>query len=711
MDRSKTDSGWPTRLWLPLLLVALPAAAYSNALVGPFVLDDLPSIRDNLSLRAWPTALVTPLTSTTHGRPFLNLSFALNYHLSGDSVGSYHLVNLTIHILAGLVLFGVLRRTLRPFAGTAAATVAFFGALLWALHPLDTAAVTYVVQRAESLMGLFYLGTLYCFIRYVDPGDGASPARAPRRWAMLCIVSCGLGMATKEVMVSAPLVVLLYDRTFVSGSFRESLRRHRGLLLSLAATWSVLIALVISSAGRGGTAGFGTRVSPWDYALTQTHAVGHYLRLVVYPSPLVFYYGPSLTADPAQILPGALLIAALLAFTAWALGKAPVAGFLAAAFFLILAPSSSFMPVATETVAEHRMYLALIPLVAGVVCGLYRRFGAPIFAFFILIGVALGATTYARNEAYRTSLGLWQNTVAHDPSNPWARNNLGCEWDGVPGKTAAAVAQFEEALKLKPDQAEANYNLANDLRLMPGRTDEAIAHYEAALRAKPAFPAAHNNLGSLLIGVPGRFEDAVAHYQEALRLWPNYAEAHYDLGNAWAMIPARGSDAVREYQEALRLKPDYASAHNNLGKMLANDPDRTAEAVDQFQAAIRLDPNNAEAHYNLGSVWSEVPGRAAEAAGQFADALRLRPNYPEAHVNLGNLHARMPGQMDAAIAQYRAALALRPGDPEGNFNLALALLKSPGHAAEARVHLQSFLKSFPGDQRALQILNDLPPDP
>jgi len=207
MDRSKTDSGWPTRLWLPLLLVALPAAAYSNALVGPFVLDDLPSIRDNLSLRAWPTALVTPLTSTTHGRPFLNLSFALNYHLSGDSVGSYHLVNLTIHILAGLVLFGVLRRTLRPFAGTAAATVAFFGARCSGRAAPSGHRGCHLCRAASGVPhGLFYLGTLYCFIRYVDPGDGASPARAPRRWAMLCIVSCGLGMATKEVMVSAPLV-------------------------------------------------------------------------------------------------------------------------------------------------------------------------------------------------------------------------------------------------------------------------------------------------------------------------------------------------------------------------------------------------------------------------------------------------------------------------------------------------------------------------
>ena len=699
------------RLLPALLLVALAVAAYSNSFTGPLVLDDLPSIRDNLTIRHWSTAVTTPVESTTHGRPVLNLSFALNYALSGASVESYHLVNLAIHVMAGLVLFGVLRRTFLGFAESSATSLAFFSALIWTLHPLDTSAVTYIVQRSESLMGLFYLLTLYFFILHSGHGRGNGGGRHPRLYGCLCVGSCLLGMATKEVMVSAPLLVLLYDRTFVSGNFREAFNRHRCLFAALAATWLVLICLVVSTHGRGGTAGLGAGVSAWQYALTQAHAIVRYLRLSFYPHHLVFYYGRGLVADPLKVLPQALFIVILLGFTAWALRRAPAAGFLAAGFFLILAPSSSFVPVTTETMAEHRMYLALIPVVVLLVYGLHRLFGNKAFVLFAIIGAALGAVTYARNAVYQTSLSLWRDTVANDPDNPWAHNNLGCEWNDVPGRKADAIAQFEETLRLKPDHAEAHYNLASDISAMPGRLDEAIAHYEAAIRLNPGFFQAHNNLGSLLLGTPGRFDDAVHHFQEALRLRADYAEAHYNLGNAWSMVPAREGDAIVEYREALHLRPDYAEAHNNLGKALASQPDNLGEAAHQFQEAIRIDPGNAEAHYNLGSVWSGMPDRAGDAVAQFLEALRLRPDYADARVNLGNLYATTPGRLADAIAEYREALRLHPDDAEGNFDLALALLKSPGNENEAGDHLRVFLKHFPDNERALGILRGLATKP
>ena len=707
VEQPKNLPGWFSSFGAALLITVLAAAAYSNSFSGPWVLDDLPSIRDNPTIRHWGTAMMTPVASTSHGRPILNLSFALNYAMSGESVWSYHLVNLVIHVLAGLALFGVLRRTLLRFAGSASAALAFFCVLIWILHPLDTSAVTYVVQRAESLMGLFYLLTLYFFIRYARVGGGQMEEPHPRLFGGLCIGSCLLGMATKEVMVSAPVVVFLYDRTFVSGGFREAFKRHRTVLLGLAATWSVLICLVASTGGRGGTAGFGAGVSAWHYAFTQAHAIVLYLRLGIYPDPLIFYYGRVLISDPLKIVPQALLIAGLLGYAVWALKRAPTLGFLAASFFLILAASSSFVPVATETIAEHGMYLPLIPVVVLVVFGLYRWLGSTAFVICALIGAVLGAVTYSRNEVYRTALGLWLDTAANDPDNPWAHNNLGFEWDQMPGHSADAIAQFEQALRLKPDHAEAHYNLANDLRPLPGRMAEAADHYEQAIRSNPAYAQAHNNLGSLLIGIPGRFGDAVAQYQEALGLKADYAEAHYNLGNAWSVVPTRQNEAIREYQEAIRLKPDYSEAHNNLGKMFANQPDRVDEAVFQFQEAIRLNPGNAEAHYNLGSVLSGMPGRSEEAATQYLDALRLRPDYAEAHVNLGNLRA-INGRLDDAIAQYREALRSQPSDPEGNFNLAVALLKTPGHEEEAKAHLKVFLKSSPGDERALQILGGIP---
>ena len=179
------------------------------------------------------------------GRPVVSLTLAINYALGGMNVWGYHAVNLAIHILAAWTLFGVMRRTLLLPAlqerfGSAATPLALAAALLWTIHPLQTESVTYVIQRTESLVGLFYLLTLYCVIRGADvrPASDRPGTRAPSA------ASCLLGMATKEVMVTAPLIVLLYDRTFLAGSFREAWRRRCGLYLALAATWGVVAAAV-----------------------------------------------------------------------------------------------------------------------------------------------------------------------------------------------------------------------------------------------------------------------------------------------------------------------------------------------------------------------------------------------------------------------------------------------------------------------------------
>ena len=276
------------------VLVLAVFAAYANSLTGPFVYDDKDSIVENLTLRhLWPLSdLLAPLSGglTVSGRPVLNLSLALNFAAGGLDVRGYHVTNVLIHALTCLTLFGLVRRTLvqpslRARFGEAAVPLAFTAAALWALHPLQTEGVTYIVQRAESLMGLFYLLTLYGFVRSVD-------APAPRRWQALSVAACLLGMATKENMVSAPVLALLLDRAFVAGSFAEAWRRRRGFYAGLAATWILLIALLASTGGnRGGSVGIGVDISWGDYVLTQFPALLHYVRLAFWPVPLVFEYG------------------------------------------------------------------------------------------------------------------------------------------------------------------------------------------------------------------------------------------------------------------------------------------------------------------------------------------------------------------------------------------------------------------------------------
>ena len=749
-------------------IAAAAALAYIKTFSVPALFDDDPSIADNPTIRHLGTSLFPPGFATVGGRPVLNVSLAINYALSGTGVWSYHALNLAILILGGLALFGIVRRTLAMKAFPAATAAAFCAALLWTLHPIQTESVTYMIQRAESLMGLFYLLTLYCFIRGASPG---SSARGP--WFALSVAACLLGMGTKEVMVSAPLMVLLYDRAFIAGGFQEALRRRAWVYAGLAGTWLVLPFLVASTHGRGGTAGFGAGVSAWAYALTQFPAVIHYLRLSFWPSPLVFDYGTALAAPSPELLPYVLGVAALLAAALLAMGRRPALGFLGVFFFAVLAPSSSFIPVASETMAEHRMYLALAPVVVLAVLGIYQSIGRAALPMCLVVAAALGLATFRRNEAYRSDEAIWRDTVEKLPGNDRARSNLGNALDDE-GRTAEAMAQYQEVLRLKPDLAEPHSNLGNLLMKIPGRVDEAVAQYdeavrlkpdyepahknlanaldslgrtadaaaqsEAALRLRPGDAQAHSNLGSELANLPGRLDDAIAHCEMAIRLNPELAEAHSNLGNALTKVPGRLNEAIAECSEAVRLSPLDAKAHNNLGNALVRAPGRLGDAVAQFEEAVRLRPGFAEAHYNFGNALG-AEGRPAEAIAQFEESLRLKPDSAEAHSNLGNALAGTPGRLDDAIAQYGEALRLRPdyvaahsnlgsalmaaGRPTealGHFeeavrlrpdmaslqmNLALALLKAPGRADEAAGHLREALRLEPGNETARKVLDQI----
>ncbi len=287
-------------------MVAAGLLAYSNSFTGSFIYDDAPSILGNPTIRhLWP--IWQPLSPphkggiTVEGRPLVNLSLAVNYALGGLDVWGYHALNLAIHLLAGLTLLGIVRRTLlqpklRERFGAAANELALAVAVLWVVHPLQTESVTYIVQRAESLMGLFYLLTLYCFIR------GAESPR-PRAWYSLCVTACALGMASKEVMVSVPLMVLLYDRTFVSGSLREVWRQRWPLYLALASTW-ILLGYLMFFTGSFGNAVINAKengIAWWKYLLTEPGVILYYLRLAAWPYPLCFdYYGWSLRRHRAE---------------------------------------------------------------------------------------------------------------------------------------------------------------------------------------------------------------------------------------------------------------------------------------------------------------------------------------------------------------------------------------------------------------------------
>ena len=410
---------------MPLVVVAVGLLAYHNSFTGPFTFDDRQSIQENLTIRhLWPVwqVLSPPASTAVSGRPVLNFSLAINYAFGGTSVQGYHALNLAIHILAALALFGVVRRTLarpalRDCFGTVANGLALAIAAIWTVHPVQTEAVTYVSQRAESLMGLFYLLTLYCFIRGTE-------SQRSGRWFTLSIVACLLGMATKEVMVTAPLMVLLYDQTFVAGSFQAAWTRRWRVYMGLAGTWLLLAYLMTGLHGRG--VGYGLGITWQTYALTECQVVVNYLWLALWPHPLIFDYGTARIVQHAAEVASCALILVLLAIGVLVgLKRRSAIGFIGAWFFVILAPTSSVVPVAAQPMAESRLYLPLAAVVAIVVIGIHALAGRRSMPVFLVLAVGLGFLTVQRNQDYRSQIAIWGDTVAKRPQNPRAQYSLG----------------------------------------------------------------------------------------------------------------------------------------------------------------------------------------------------------------------------------------------------------------------------------------------
>ncbi len=632
---------WKTILGGGMIVLAA-LAAYHNSFATPFLFDDLASVEKNLTIRhLWPIwkALSPSATSLVGGRPVVNLSLALNYALGGTGVWGYHAFNLSAHVLAGLTLYGIVRRTflsplLRERFGAAAEWVALAVAVIWTVHPLQTEAVTYISERCESLMGLFYLLTVYCFIRGTN-------AQRSVWWFTLSVAACFLGMASKEVMVTAPVMVLLYDRTFVSGNVREAWTRHWRLYLGLASSWLLLGCLMADLHNRG--VGYGLGIAWWGYALMECRAVVQYLRLAVWPHPLILDYGEYVPTGHLAAAPYVLILAALATGVLFALKRYPAIGFVGAWFFVILAPTSSVVPIGGSPMAEHRMYLPLASVVTMTVVAafalgkwpLHKQQGAVLGCVaggFVV--VLLTFLTIQRNRDYNSAVTIWQDAVEKRPNNPRAHYNLGVAL-GPAGKIDDAVEHYEQALRIKPDYAEAHYNLGVALGQL-GKIDDAIEHYEQALRFNPGYADAHDNLGTALRQV-GKIDDAIAHYQQALRIKPDFAMAHYNLGNALRQV-GRIDDAIVHYQQALRIEPDFADAHNNLGTALGR-AGRIPEAIEHLQQALRIKPDFAEAHCNLGIALGQA-GRTPEAIEHLQQALRIKPDFAQAQNALARLQAR-----------------------------------------------------------------------
>ncbi len=651
------------------IVVLTALVAYAGSLSAPFILDDVVSIVDNQQIREWwslETVLFPRRELPTAGRPLVNFSFAVNYALGGLDVRGYHIVNLALHLLSGLLVFGIVRRTLqlpslKDRFGASGLNLGFAAALLWTLHPLNTEAVNYITQRTELLMALFYLLTLYASIR--------ASLSSSRTWPSIAVVSCFAGMACKESMVTVPVVVMLYDVVFVFESPRKAFSQRWRFYAALCLSWIVLAALVWPGP-RARSAGFSTGVSPWTYLLNQAAMISRYLQLAFWPRALVVNYGWPAPLTLGDVLPSALLVAGLLALTAVALVRWPKWGFFGAWFFVTLAPTSSIVPIATEVGAERRMYLPLIAIVVFAVASasfLKQARSIPGAVALVAVAVLFSMGIAARNREYaspvllaRTTVERYPTSVGHHqlgvallvagdrdaamselrqaiPGAPRAHYTLGVELV-KDGRTSDAIDQFQAFLRQQPNLVEAisARQLLGRALAEQQRWSEAIEQQQQVLTMNPTEPQrldTHALLAAAYLGA-GNFQDAIAHCQEYLLARPADGRVLTRLGIAF-IATGQLAEAIAAFRRAAAAAPSDADAQLNLASALHDHKD-FEEAVVYAQKALALRPATAQAHHLLGRLFALL-GRFDEARTHFDQALQIDPDHAEAREDLARL--------------------------------------------------------------------------
>ena len=649
-------STFPT--WLLGSLLALATIlAYLPLWHAGFVWDDTYLlIVDNPLIKA-PDGLYQFWfsTKTPDYYPVTSTTWWLEWRLWAGHPLGFHLVNVLLHAASSVLLWRILLRLKIPGSWLAAA--------IFALHPVNVESVAWISERKNTLSFFFFALSLLSYLKFEDA--------VLKRWHGLALGAFALALLSKTAAAPLPFVLLgiaWWRRGLIT-------RRDAGRILPFFIMAGLLGLVTIWFQYHVAIGHDVVRTdSFWSRLAVAGCAVWFYLGKALWPVNLMFVY-PRWNIDTTNLLsyaPGLFLAGVFLVFwqcrRSW--GKAPL--FALGCFVVLLLPVLGFLNIyfmRYSLVADHWQYFAItapIALAAAVLATAWKSWGRANRRLGVALGGALlltlGALTWKQSHIYSNVETLWRDTLAKNPACGMAHNNLG-EFLDKQDQNDAAFSQFQEAIRLQPDDAEAHNNLGKILN-QQGQTDAAIHQIQTALHLKPDFAGAHNNLGVILTK-QGQNDAAISRFQEAIRLKSDYAEAHNNLGSA--LFGQDQTDAaISQYQQAIRLNPDNAEAYYNLGFVLGKK-DQNGAAASRFQEVIRLKPDDTDAHYYLGIALDKL-GRNDEAIREFQEPIRLNPDAPDAHNHLGVALARK-GQTGEAIRQFQEAIHLKPDFAEAHYNL------------------------------------------
>lgn len=661
------------RAWLlPLSLVVVILLLFSNSLGREFIWDDAALIQQNYlihDLGNLPQLFTRDFWAFAQGegkghdlyRPLISLSYLVDLRLWGNRPPYYHLANLLFHILSSVLVYFILRAILDK------EWPAWLGALLFTIHPIHTESVTWISGRTDVICGFFFFLALFLYL--------GGRQRGGWTYSMGSLVAFSLALLSKEMAITLPLVIALYNLCFDESPplarWWDLLRVRLGRALIESLPYWVVVVLYLTlrlqvlgvaiKSQDSMAESFQGLSSLGSSLFLSAKIVALYLRLLVAPFPLNAH---RLVSDleaslglTAWLAPLAVVL--LLGLSIVSLRRAPAYAFAGLFFFATIPPVSGLLPVG-DFVAERFLYIPSLAacLAAAALCtALWRWRRTWGLVLSLLIVLPWIVFTYRRNADWRDSLSFWSQTAAASPRSTIAHNYLGLEF-WYRGQYEPAIAQFEQVLRLDAEDQDAYNNLAG-VYFSQERYQEAEAYYRQAIAIAPQTALFHLNLGVVYerLGDPER---AVAAYQEAVALDPHLAAAYYNLGLLHSSS-GRWVEAIFYLERILDIEPDSAVAHNSLG-LIYLDLELFSQALFEFEQAMQLDPASPEILNNLGLAYlhAEQFDRAIQPLER---ALQIAPEFAPAHFNLGLVYLET-GAKDKALRELAIAVELDPANEE-----------------------------------------------
>ncbi len=655
-----------------LLLIIAALAVYSNTLQVPFQFDDPTNITDNPLVRnirnfeGWDVL--------AQSRSLTNLTLALNFRFHGTEVAGYHIVNILIHIINALLVYSLVTLLFRTPALLQSSSkkhvgvIALFSALLFVSHPVQTGAVTYIVQRLASLATLFFLTSVSAYLNSRLAAEGRRSNRVSYFWYAVSLASAVLAMKSKETAFTLPIVICLSEFLFFTGGLRKRIAFLLPFLLTM-----LIIPFSLFGTGRplGDMVGdvskvtrLETNLPRTEYLFTEFRVIVTYLRLLLFPvnQNLDYDYPVFQSFFDVPVLLSFLLLASIFGWALFLLhrdrrspSERRLVAFGILWFFIALSVESSVIPIA-DVIFEHRLYLPSVGFLVAATVLLFRgvgklRFRHAVAALIVALSlavVAFSGLAYARNTVWQSEVSLWQDVIAKSPIKARPYNGLGLAFLNL-HEYERAIECFAKAISLNPSYGTALNNLGSAFYLS-GRYDQAVEAQTRAIALQPENAIFRDNRG-LAFAALGDHERAMDDYDKAIALNPSYAKAYHNIG---LILHRRGlyAEAIERYTKAISLDPADSTFRGNRGLAYAEIGDYD-KAIADFTQALFLRPDNVQAYSGRGEVYLRQQ-RYGEAVTDLTEALSLDPERAGLLVLRGTARERT-GQPSQARADFRAA--------------------------------------------------------